>query len=166
MSNPALSGSGNYTLNPGTYCTSITMSGSVHVTLNAGAYVLQNGITMSGLTSISGTDVTLYVSGGGISMSGTGGITLTAPTSGTYAGIAIWQPYSNTSADTLSGGTAQQINGVVYVPKSTLTYSGGSGLGTNTTIVCDKLVMSGNTFINNSAPNAFAGGTGGTYFIE
>lgn len=55
---------------------------------------------------------------------------------------------------------------MVYVPKASLTYSGGSGLGTNTTLVCDRLVMSGNTFINNAATNPYTGGTGGVYFIE
>lgn len=164
--NPALSGSGSYTFNPGTYCSAITMSGSVSLTLSPGNYVLEGGIAMSGPTSITATGVLLYLPSGGLTLSGTGGITISAQTSGTYSGIAIWQPYSNSSADALSGGTSQQINGVIYVPTSSLTYSGGSGTGTNTTIVCNKLVMSGNTYINTSASNPYSGGTGGSYLIE
>lgn len=167
QSSVVLSGSGSYTINPGTYCSSITMSGSVALTMNPGNYVLEGGITMSGSTSISGTGVLLYVPSGGITLSGTGGITISAPTSGTYQGIALWQPYSNTSSDTLSGGTTQNINGVVYLPAASLTYSGGSGTGTNTTLVCSKMVMSGNTFINDSAPNAYVGGgSSSVSFIE
>lgn len=157
--------SGTQTINPGTYCSGIVMSGGT-LTLNAGNYVLEGGITMSGSSTISGTGVLLYVPSGGLTMSGSGGITLSAPTSGTYQGIAIWQPYSNTSGDTLSGGVTQQINGVVYLPKSTLTYSGGSGVGTNTTLVCDRIVVSGNTFINNPAPNAYVGGVNGVSVVE
>jgi len=162
-----LSGSGSYTINPGTYCQAINMSGSVSLTLNPGNYVLEGGINMSGPTSISGTGVLLYVTSGGVAMSGTGGIVLSGPTSGAYQGIVIWQPYSNSSADNLSGGTAQQINGVVYLPKATLNYSGGSGTGTNTTLVCNTVNFSGSTYINNSAPNAYAGGgSSNVAFIE
>jgi hypothetical protein len=166
QSSVVLSGSGNYTINPGTYCSAITMSGSVNLTMNPGNYVLQGGITMSGSTSISGTGVLLYVPSGGITMSGTGGITLSGPTSGAYQGIVLWQPYSNSSGDTLSGGSTQQINGVVYLPASTLTFSGGSGIGTNTTLVVGAMVMSGNTFINNPAPNAYVGGASAISIIE
>jgi len=161
-----LSGSGSYSINPGTYCSTINMSGSVSLTLNPGSYVLEGGIAMSGSTSISGTGVTLYNTGGSLSLSGSGGITLSGPTSGAYQGIVIWQPYSNTSADNLSGGTSQQINGVVYLPTSTLTYSGGSGTGTTTTLVCSQMVMSGNTYIKDSATNPYSGGVTGAQFIE
>jgi Flp pilus assembly protein TadG len=149
---------------PGGNCietSSITMSGSAAVSFAAGFYVLENGITTSGTSSVSGAGVTFYTPTGGISMSGTGDINISAPTSGPWEGIAIYQDRSNSSSDTLSGGVNQQIDGVVYIPDGSLTFSGGSGTsGTTTTLVVNNVTFSGNTFINNAATTQFGGGVG------
>ncbi len=154
------SGTGTTALVAGTYCHAITASGTGTFTLGAGTYILEGGMSLSGGWNISGTGVTLYLKTGGISMSGTGAINLTAPTSGAYNGIVIFQDRANTSADALSGGTAQVLTGVLYMPKAGLTYSGGSGTGTSTTIVCDNITFSGNTYIKQPASTGQSGSTG------
>jgi hypothetical protein len=160
-------GSGSYALDPGVYCGAITISGSVALTLNPGLYVLKSGISMSGPTSISGSNVTIYNLSGAITMSGSGGITLTGATSGQWQGFVIIQPKSNTSAAALSGSSSITVNGVLYVPKATLTYSGGSSTNaTSTTIVADSITFSGNAYIKNAATTAFGGGNGGIAMIE
>jgi hypothetical protein len=132
----------------------ITMSGSASVNFASGFYVLKGGITTSGTSSVSGSGVTFYTPTAGIAMSGTGGINITAPTSGPWEGIAMFQDRSNSSSDTLSGGTTQQINGVVYMPKGSLTFSGGSGVsGTTTTLVVNTVTFSGATYIKIDAPS-------------
>lgn len=159
-----LSGSSAQTLNPGVYCGAITVSGSVALTLNPGLYILEHGINMSGSTSITGTGVTLYASGGGVTMSGTGGINLTAPTSDfssteQYTGVAIYQDRSNTSSSALSGGSNQTINGVVYIPKGSLVYSGSSGTsGQVSTLVVNSLTFSGSSYISTPATTDFTTG--------
>ena len=111
--------------------------------------------------------MTFYTPTAGITMSGTGGINITAPTSGPWEGIAIYQDRSNSSSDTLSGGTTQNINGVVYMPKGTLTFSGGSGVSaTSTTLVVNQVTFSGATDIKNAATTAYGGGGGGITLIE
>jgi hypothetical protein len=155
-----LSGSDTRTLNPGVYCGAITMSGSSSLTFNPGLYVLKGGINMSGPTSISGTGVTLFNLTGGITLSGTAGINLTAPATGAYAGIVIFQDRGNTSGMTLSGGSTQTVTGVVYTLHGPLTYSGGSGTNAvSTTIVVNVLTFSGNSYIKDSS--ATGGGLGG-----
>ena len=135
---------------PGGNCivpSSITMSGSASVTFASGFYVLQGGIDTSGTSSVSGSGVTFYTPTAGINMSGTGGINISAPTSGPWEGIAMYEDRSNSSSDTLSGGTTQQINGTVYMPNGWLTFSGGSGVSaTSTTIVVKTVTFSGSTF--------------------
>ena len=105
------------TLNPGVYCNAITLSGSSSVILNSGVYVLKAGIanSSSGPTSgahqgvsVDGTSgVMIYMLSGGISQSGSGLILLNPMTSGTWKGISLWQPSSNSSAEALSGTTTQ-----------------------------------------------------------
>jgi hypothetical protein len=137
------------------------MSGSASVSFAAGFYVLKSGITTSGTSSVSGSGVTFYTPTAGIAMSGTGGINITAPASGPWEGIAMFQDRSNSSSDTLSGGTTQQINGVIYMLNGALTYSGGSGVsGTTTTLVVKNVTFSGSSYIKDAATTQYGGGGG------
>ena len=51
-----------------------------------------------------------------------------------------------------------QVNGVVYMPKGNLTYSGYSGTsGVATTLVVNDIIFSGTSYINNAATSAYGG---------
>jgi len=148
----------NTTLSPGTYCGGIVTSGTETITMNPGLYIIKSGITESGSPTFNGSGVTLYFNTGGITGSGTGGFNLTAPTTGTYAGIALYEDRSDTSGITLSGSTGTNVSGVVYMPKGNLTYSGFSGTsGVATTLVVNNIIFSGTTYINNAATSAYGG---------
>jgi len=152
----------NQTLSQGTYCGGIVTSGTETITLNPGLYIIKSGITESGTPTFNGTGVTLYFQSGGITGSGTGGFNLSAPTSGTYQGITIFEDRGDSSGITLSGSTGTQINGVIYMPKGNLTYSGDSGTGgVASTIVVNAIIFSGTSYINNSATTSYGGGSGG-----
>lgn len=162
-------------LEPGVYCGAVTLSGQSSVTLRPGMYVLKNGLSMSGGSSMSmlggshgGWDgVTFYIQGGGISLSGGTDVELRAPTSGYYQGILIFQARGNKSSNALSGGASQRLNGAVYFPSAGLTYSGGSGSdGDRTTIVTDSITLSGNAYISEPATTQFSGGSGHIALIE
>jgi hypothetical protein len=158
--NAVYSGSGTYTLNPGKYC-NISLSGSVRITLNPGVYYLQNGLSMSGPTTLTGAGVMLFNSSGSITMSGGTTVNLTAPTAGAYQGFTIFQRRTNTSSMSLSGGATQTIAGAVYVKAAALTYSGnGNTSGVATTLVADTMSFSGSAYISQPASTS-VGGTGG-----
>lgn len=153
----------NTTLSYGTYCGGIITSGTETITLNPGLYIIKSGITESGSPTFVGTGVTLYFNTGGITGSGTGKFNLSAPTSGTYEGITIFEDRSNGSAMDLSGTTGNTINGAVYVPKANLTYSGYSGVsGVVTTLVAYNITFSGTSYISTGATTNYGGGSGGT----
>ena len=88
--------------------------------LNPGIYYINGGgINMSGPSSISGSGVIIYNTGGGaINLSGTGNISLNPMTTGTYAGITIFQDRSNTASATLSGGSNISNTGTFYFPSA------------------------------------------------
>lgn len=157
-----LSGSQSVTLNQGTYEHGITASGSGTITMNPGLYIFLGGITTSGSVSVLGTGVTIYSPSSGITMSGTGSVNLTAPTSGTYSGIAFYEGRTNTSGATLSGGSNLNVTGAFYAPDATLTFSGGSNAqALNIGLVVKDVVFSGNTYVQQSALDGVGGGGGG-----
>ncbi len=174
--------SGTMALSPGCYSSGWVLSGSSYVTLSSGVYVIKGGITISGSGAPSGTTdtaghniagvsvdgtsgVMIYLPNGGITMSGSGLVWMNPQTSGTFKGVSLWQPSTNTSADALSGNTTQYTTGLLYAPKSTLTYSGGSGTA-QATLVVNQVVFSGTTYINNPASTAGGGGCTNLSLIE
>jgi len=150
-------GSSPHTIPAGTYCDQIRQSGSAVLTLTTGTYYLKAGIKVSGSAMVTATGpVTIYVAGGAIDLTGSSGINLSPPTSGTYQGISIWQPPSNTSAGVIVGSTTQVVGGLIYMPSAALTYTGTSATSAVTSIVVDTLSMVGTSSINTSASTPWA----------
>ena len=69
---------------------------------------------------------------------------ITSPTTGTYAGIAIYQDRRGTggNSDKINGGSSNVITGAVYFPKDTLQIN---GTGTATSL-CAMWVAKNITF--------------------
>jgi hypothetical protein len=157
-------------LSPGTYC-SISTNGYQDLVLAAGTYVITSGgmqAVSSGQITASG-GVTIYLAGGSISASGAAAINLSAPSSGTYNGILIWQPASNTTASSLAGSGSMTLNGIVYMPGAQFNYAGGSKLnGANLTVVANSLYLTGSAAISSpaSSPYFSGGGPAGNFLIE
>ena len=159
-----LSGNSSATIQPGIY-SAISASGNGTLTLSSGVYIIEDGgFSVTGKASVSGTGVMIFNAGskypstggtyGSISLSGNGSYSLSPPTSGTYAGIVIFQPMDNTNGLTVSGN-ASGMTGVIYAPAAQLTESGNAQL--NAAIVVDTMTVSGQGIANAVAPNSSAG---------
>ncbi len=137
----AITITGTATLYPdAAYCGGITISAGANVTFQPGTYVLTStnagatrnpgGLTINLGSSVSGTGVTFFNYGpsGGITFNAPilslTGVRLTAPTTGTYAGILFYQPPSNTNAATLLGSAAYNtvLEGAYYFPRANVTF--------------------------------------------
>ncbi len=162
--------SGSHTLNPGIY-SSIRASGTASLTLNPGIYIIEGGgVTVTGGASIAGSGVMLYNTSsnypsstgsyGGITLSGNGSFSLTAPTSGEYAGIVIFQPSANTRAISLSGNAAAGLTGTIYAPAALGYVSGNASV--NAALVVNELTLSGNVTVTQTAAGTNADNAGGT----
>jgi Bacterial Ig-like domain (group 3)/Right handed beta helix region len=160
----SLSGNSSATIKPGVY-SGISVSGNGTLTLNSGVFIIEGGgFSISGNASVSGTGVTVFNAGskypttggtyGSISLSGNGSYNLTPPTSGTYAGMVIFQSRDNTKALTISGNASGMI-GTIYAPAAALTESGNAQL--NASIDVDTLSISGNGVSNTIALSSPAG---------
>ncbi len=134
---------GVLTYYPGNYCSAI--SGSAN--FSPGVYnLLGGGMTCNGNCTMTGTDVTFYntcssspcngSTAGTIKLNGNGSVTLSAPTSGTLAGILFFEDRTAAAgSDTINGTNNYALNGTLYFPESTVKFSGNSAPSTNTNTV-------------------------------
>jgi hypothetical protein len=116
-------------LNPGTYVGGIQLSGKDAVTLMPGVYVMEGGgFSVSGKASVSGTGVVVINIPGGpsdaISVTGKGVVTLSAPTSGPFKGVAVFQ--ASGAPIGFSGQANVTIAGVFYAPNAPVSITGNA----------------------------------------
>jgi hypothetical protein len=114
-------GSAPLTLRPGTYVGGINIHGTGAVTLMPGVYYMQGGgFLVSGPGSVTGTGVTIInaprTANDTIGVSDQGSLTLTAPTSGPFKGLAVFQDPALGNAVQFTGQAAVTLTGVVYAP--------------------------------------------------
>lgn len=146
----ASQGSGT-TLSPGTY-SSLSFGGNQPYTLSPGTYYVQSTISFQGSVTVNGTGVTL-ISGGGISFSGNATINLSAPTSGSTAGL-LYGTSSSSASVSWRGTSNNTLVGAIYAPNATVTYIGDSsvanGPGSCTEVVASTVQFSGNSSLSSS----------------
>jgi hypothetical protein len=159
---------GVYTISPGTY-SSISISGTGGrnggntVAFSPGTYIIDGagGLTIPGNATINGDGVTFYFTGSAtINMTGTPAINLTAPSTGTYAGILMYQnpADTNTTGPSLGGNSGAQYNGILYFPKDQLTFFGNNNSLSVGVVVADSLSLSGHPNVTfNGAPGVPGG---------
>jgi len=157
---------GTDTLSPGVYCGGIYVKKGT-AALNPGMYILKGGgmSTQDSNSIITGTGVTLYNTYSNPSRPYTpfnivasSTVTLTAPVTGTYAGVLIMEDRSITTTtcggsictDNFGGGSAAAYTGIIYGPKSLMNFYGNAALTAYTIIVAYRLNMQGTTDINNN----------------
>jgi hypothetical protein len=149
------------TLQPGVYQGGIKISSQPNVTLAPGIYYLEGGgFTMSGgSSSLIANEVMIYNapnssgSTGTITVSGGGAVTMSPPTNGDYAGMAIFQDRAATSKVTLSGGSNWAFTGTVYAAAAHMDISGGSGGSMGSQYISDTLTLSGSSTFQDINPD-------------
>jgi hypothetical protein len=153
---------GTQTLQPGAY-SSITIGNNSTVTLNPGIYYIDGagGVSFSGTATVRGTGVMFYfTNGASINAVGSGNqvsnIQLSAPTTGSYAGILMYQDPADTNTGsgttkgpTLGGDDNSLFKGALYFPEDQLTFYGNTtGAGFKAGIVvADSMVLKGSPIV-------------------
>ncbi len=146
--------------------TSLSVGSGKTLNLPAGTYYISGGdVNIQG--AITGTDVTIVLTNvdpasttiGTFKMNAGATANLTAPTTGTYAGIAVYQDRRATDANgsgspnKINGNSSSTIIGALYFPKQELEYNGtGTLTAVCTRFVTRRIIFSG----NNSTSNKFA----------
>ena len=143
------------TIDPGVYCGGMNLNAGANVTLSPGIYYLDRGdLSVNGGATLTGVGVTLvFTSSNGhnyasATINGGANINLVAPTTGPTAGIVIFGD-RNMTVDTpfkLNGGSSELFGGAIYVPKGSVSFSGGAA----STNGCLQMVANKITFVGNA----------------
>lgn len=150
---------GTVTLSPGVYCGSsgkpaIIIKNDAHVILNPGIYVLRSGLWTESSSSLEGTGVMLYnttVVGSTntyyrFQFGSSSEINLSAPTSGPYAGIAIFADRAATleadgKPNAVQSSAQVDIGGAIYLPGQPLQLESSAILDVTAPVVAKSLTL-------------------------
>ena len=155
----------NNTLSPGIYCGGLTIGNTngVTFTMSPGTYIMAGGaLTLNSLAVISGSGVTVYntsSTGWGcsqsynytpITISGQAKATMSAPTSGSLAGVLLFGNRTGCSTlgscqDQINGGSSTTFTGAMYFKSDTLLFSGNTSSNGCMMAVADKITFNGNS---------------------
>jgi hypothetical protein len=150
------------TLSSGVYCGGIQVKNAT-VTFSAGNYILVGGgiSTQDSNSHIRGTGALFYNtydSGNTyapINFNANSDVQISAPTSGTYAGVLVMEDRTCCSStlptDSFQGGSASFFEGVLYCPKSLVQFAGNASLSLAhyTIVVARRFAVQGTSTMNN-----------------
>lgn len=137
-----------------------TYSGPIYVDANS-AHGGNGSVNLQGAFSCSSCTVVLTNSDstsntiGTFSSNAQATNNITAPTTGTFAGIAVYQDRrASGNTDTINGGSGNVIQGAVYFPKDTLQINGtGTGVSLCAMWVANNITFLGTSSIAISSPD-------------
>jgi hypothetical protein len=159
------------TLSPGMYTGLVTVGNLGIARLNAGKYIFRAGLTTTGTGSLilAGAGGVLlynananYPAAGGVcgslSLAGSGTMTLTAGTTGSYAGMLVFQDRACAGAVAITVRTGTTLGGTLYVPAATLTVTAANNVTIASQIVAYELAIAGGNILTMSfTPGSVAG---------
>jgi Flp pilus assembly protein TadG len=138
--------SGVASLSPGVYCGGFNFNGSGTLNLAPGLYIFKgtNWNLNSGWT-VNGSGVTFYFADQWSYIQFNSGVQayLSAPTSGTYANILLFEPSGlSTSSFTIDGGAGHSFSGLVYLPSRNITFNSMSNVTSEAlTLVLNSVIL-------------------------
>lgn len=145
------------TINPGVYCNGFKLTSHANVTLNPGTYIIDRGdFDIGAQATLTGAGVTFILTSSSnsgypdITINGGATVSINAPTSGEYSGIAFYQDRNATinNLNKFNGGSTMNINGAIYLPSGEVTFNGGSTINAACTQIVSNMVnFSGNNNI-------------------
>lgn len=138
-------------LKPGLHC-DVTFNGSPNVTFEPGLHIIKGRMIINSNAKVKADGVTFYFPDVDSEIRANGGLTFTAsaPTSGMYKGILMFEKTSgsavgsNTRQYVFNGSKGETLEGVIYLPNRDATYN-------STTNQSNKITLVVNTMIINSA---------------
>jgi hypothetical protein len=137
------------------------------VSFAPGVYVIDgNALSFGSQAVVSGSGVTFILTSNNatsnpssiatLDTNGGANVQLTAPTSGTYKGVLIYQDRRalDSGTNTINGNASSIIEGAIYMPSQAASFSGNSGMNTKCVqIAVRRVTFIGNTNIVNQCPS-------------
>lgn len=150
------------TVSPGCY-SGMDIKGTV--TFQPGVYYIDGSSLSFGATArASGSGVTFILTSRNagsnpstiatLDMHGNAQVNFSAPTSGTYEGVLMYQdPRANYGDSHVNGNSSSRLEGGFYFPRQQLTFNGTTGMRTECIqLVARRLRFTGNASVQNTCP--------------
>jgi Putative Flp pilus-assembly TadE/G-like len=142
--NPLLTLSSSTTVSPGCY-SGLTIGSGANVTFSDGngcangcLYVINGPINIASGVTLTGTGVTFYFKNT-IAMDPSTNMQLSAPTSGAWNGILLYEDSSDTNSLPIQGASGSSLQGIIYAPSATVDLSNAAGMSLCTALVVNQL---------------------------
>lgn len=160
----ALNGN-SFTVQPGVQC-GTTFNGSPTITFAPGLHIIKGTMIINANSTVIAQGVTFYFPDSNSKIQFNGGVTLTAsaPTSGTYNGLLMYEKTSDASNNAnkqqfvFNGSKGESLQGIIYLPNRNVTYN-------STTNSTSRIALFVNTMIMNSSNwqiEPYTGGSAGS----
>jgi hypothetical protein len=137
------------------FCGNTKITGGATVTFAPGVHFFTGGtFTLQNSSNVQAINVMFFLAKDAILDSSAGGVfKMTAPQTGTYKGIVLFQSRDTPSvvAMKLTGSKDFYMDGTVYLPKTDLTFLGSSDLNLTTNagyVIANTFKFSGNSSLN------------------
>lgn len=138
-------------MKPGMHC-DVTFNGSPTITFEPGLHIIKGRMIINSNAKVTAEGVTFYFPDVDSEIRANGGLSFkaTAPTSGAYKGILMFEKTSgsavgsNTRQYIFNGSKGETLEGVIYLPNRDVTYN-------STTNQANRIALVVNTMIVNSA---------------
>jgi Flp pilus assembly protein TadG len=151
----------------------LTYSGSGGTRLETPVVYIFGKVNTLGSGGLFAPNTTLVLCGpdARINMTGSGGLFVSAPTTGPRAGYAVMGDAQVTKPMTINGSGGSYIRGIWYTPKAGLEFAGSGGLNQTTSnyfpLIVSRLTFSGSggvkIGIHNATPNPASNNPGDAY---
>jgi Flp pilus assembly protein TadG len=155
--------SNTVTMEPGVHCDT-GFNGSPTITFKPGLHIIKGRMIINSGATVNAAGVTFYFPDVNSEIRANGALTFTAsaPTTGTYKGVLMFEKTSNAANNAnktqyiFNGSNGENLEGIIYLPNRNVTYN-------STTNVTEKISMVVNQMIINSANwkvSAYGGSSG------
>lgn len=154
----------NITLDPGKHC-GTTFNGSPTITFKPGLHIISGRMIINSGATVIANGVTFYFPDVGSEIRANGELkfTATAPTSGTYKGILMFEKTSDANNNAnkqqyvFNGSKGEFLKGVIHLPNRDVTYNSTTNQTNTITLVVNTIIMNSANW--NIEPFSGGGGT-------
>ncbi len=141
-------GGGFHTMPAGSVWCDLNFNGAPRIVFQPGLHIIKGRMVINSNAIIEGTGVTFYFPDTNSEIRFNGGLTarLSAPTTGPYANILMFEPSTstNTTQYVFNSSVSEEISGLIYLPRRDLTWNSTS------TVNGSRIQIVSNTIIFNS----------------
>lgn len=136
------------TLQPGKHCAT-TFNGSPTITFKPGLHIISGRMIINSGATVKAEGVTFYFPDVNSEIRANGGLsfTATAPTSGTYKGILMYEKTSDAGNNRYSqqyvfnGSKGETLEGIIHLPNRDVTYNSTTEQTSKITLVVNSIIM-------------------------